>query len=182
MVFVNFNINFLEIHNHIKPRQMHQPIIAVNPFWFLATLIFLITSSCNSSDKQIIVNAETEFQLNNYPDDPYEIVYQFCENVSAFSHIEEQPYSNNAASFLSTSQLLSMEPYSGSMASKITQFAGFEKTPNHGFHIMGVIEITEDQAWVETRWNFAENENHEIMIKTFYLIKEDDLWKIEKIL
>jgi hypothetical protein len=153
----------------------------IKPFWFLATLIFLIFSSCkNNTDKQIIVHAEIGYEQKIYPDDPYEVVFQFCENFSALSHLEEQPYSRNAAEFLSTNRLLGMEPYSGSMASKIIQFTGFNNAPELGFHIMGVIETTE-QAWVETRWNLLGYENSDIMIKTFYLIKEDNFWKIEEI-
>jgi hypothetical protein len=150
---------------------------------FLISLLFTRCSSNLDSPQEQIEISEPVSELH-YPDNPFGVVQGFFENImESESTLKNTGSSQKASGFLSDRSKLTLAPYSGPMAEKLARFAGVESFPDQGFHIMGVIDITEDQAWVETRWNYTtDHEKGIATVKTFYLVKENMLWKIEKII
>jgi hypothetical protein len=150
---------------------------------FLISLLFARCSNTLDSPHEKIEKSETLSDLS-YPDDPFGVVQSFCEKIMESElNLKNTGSSQKASGFLSNRSQLTLEPYSGAMAEKLARFAGVESFPDQGFHIMGVIDITEDQAWVETRWNYTHDHEKGIAtVKTFFLVKENNLWKIDKII
>ncbi len=146
-------------------------------------IISALFNSCtfNVEEQDKTVGTNEEISTEPYPDNPYDVVNDFFDNLIERSNNGTWSITT-ANNYLSKNSLLKLEPYSGSMLEKILKFAGAEKIPEGGFHIMGVIDIREDQAWVETRWNYtADHEKGIATVKTFHLIQEGEYWKIEAI-
>jgi hypothetical protein len=149
----------------------------------LISLLFARCSNTLDSPQEDEEKSEIVSELS-YPDNPFGVVQGFCEKIMEIElNLKNTGSSQKASGFLSDRSQLTFSPYSGPMTEKLARFADVESFPDQGFHIMGVIDITEDQAWVETRWNYStDHEKGIATVKTFYLVKENNLWKIDKIL
>ena len=117
------------------------------------------------------------------PASAFEVVMEFCELISLMGKQHNQTaYATDAFALLSQEAQRLFEPYTGSKSEKLMRFAHVGSFPDQGFHVMGVIDITDEQAWVETRWNYSEDHEKGVAtVKTFQLVKENKHWKIEKI-
>lgn len=151
---------------------------------FFVSLFFSSCSINKDRDSQPVGMNDVEQKAAEVtPASAFEVVQEFCELISLMGKQKNKSvYGQEAFGLLSTEALQAFEPYAGSKAHKLMRFAHVERFPDQGFHIMGVIDITEDQAWVETRWNYTEDHEKGIAtVKTFQLVKENNHWKIEKI-
>jgi hypothetical protein len=156
------------------------------------TIFFLVVAVLGFSlgcQMEVVLHEEVAVKKENqpafeYPSSPEGVVAAFSEHfIHSVSKLEKGVESSRIAyNMLSGEAKDELGQVKAGLSNRLIIFSGVRQVPDLGFHILGVIERTDDHALVEAYWEYLndtlENANK---VKTFALVKENTNWKISMI-